>query len=188
MTAPAYQIGEAIELIPLARDDWANAMERWANDGRATQFMVTGNQPTTRDQLLRQYDGLAEGAILFGIRTRSDAKLVGHVGLYSINWVARHAELRIMVGEGDVRGKGCGTEATRMVIAYGFERLNLNKVWLGVNADNTGAVRCYEKAGMSREGLLRAEIYRNDRYYDALRMSILREEFLAARAARPQEP
>lgn len=181
MTAPAYKAGADVELIPLARDDWATAMERWSNDSQATRFMVTGNRPVTRDQLLQQYDALmAEGAILFGIRRRSNAALIGHVGLYSLNWVARHAELRIMIGEGDIRGKGCGTEATSMVIAYGFDRLNLNKVWLGVNGDNVGAIRCYEKSGMTREGALRAEIFRNGRYYDAVRMSILRDEYLSS--------
>ncbi len=179
MSTLTYLTGDAVTLTPLSRDEWTDAMERWANDGRATHFMVTGNRPTTRDDVARQYDALmAEGAVLFGIRD-SNETLLGHVGLYGLNWVARHAELRILIGE-DVRGRGIGTEATRMVVAYGFERLNLNKVWLGVNADNIGGLRCYEKAGMTREGVLRAEIWRNGRYYDAIRLSILRDEWLAA--------
>ncbi|HTH16556.1 MAG TPA: GNAT family N-acetyltransferase [Magnetospirillum sp.] len=182
MSALAYMAGKAVDLEPLSRDDWAECMVRWANDGDATHFMVTGNRPTTRDQTVQMYDGLmAEGAILFGIRARETGDLVGHVGLYALNWVPRHAELRILIGEDYGRGKGWGTEATRMVIAYGFERLNLNKVWLGVNADNVAGVCCYEKAGMTREGTLRAEIFRNGRYYDAIRLSILRDEYLAAR-------
>lgn len=176
MTTAPYLAGAAVDLVPLSREAWTDAMSRWANDGATTHYMVTGNRPLTREQIAALYDGLmAEGAILFGIR--ADDQVIGHVGLYSLNWLARHAELRILIGEG--RGRGLGTEATRLVIAYGFERLNLNKVWLGVNADNVAGLRCYEKAGMTREGTLRAEIFRNGRYYDAIRLSILRDEYLA---------
>lgn len=182
MSAAAYLAGTAVDLVPLPRADWVACMERWANDANATHFMVTGNRPMTAEQAGAVYDAMmAEGAILFGIRSRQRDMLVGHVGLFGLNWVARHAELRILIGESFGRGQGWGTEATRMVVEYGFERLNLNKVWLGVNADNVAGIRCYEKAGMSREGVLRAEIFRNGRYYDAIRLSILRDEYLASR-------
>lgn len=172
-----YITGQVVDLTTLPRDEFADAMLMWANDDAVTHHMVTGHRPTTREQLLRQYDGYeAEGAVLFGIRSREQG-LVGHVGLFTIDWVARHAALRILIGGEGARGKGWGTEATRLCTAYGFERLNLNKVWLGVNADNLGAVRCYEKAGFVKEGVLRSEIFRNGRYYDAIRYSILRDEW-----------
>ena len=65
------------------------------------------------------------------------------------------------------------------MIDYGFDKLNLNKIWLGVNSENKAAVKSYKAAGFVEEGVLRQEIYRNGRYYDATRMSILREEFHA---------
>ena len=38
-------------------------------------------------------------------------------------------------------------------------------------------MRCYEKAGFVHEGELRDEVYRNSRYYNAIRMSVLRSEY-----------
>ena len=49
-----------------------------------------------------------------------------------------------------------------------------------MTADNAGAVRAYEKAGFQIEGRLRQELYRNSRYYDAIRMSVLRDEYYPA--------
>jgi RimJ/RimL family protein N-acetyltransferase len=63
------------------------------------------------------------------------------------------------------------------MLRYGFELLNFNRIWLGVNASHTIAVDSYMKSGFVKEGLLRQEIYRNSRYYDAVRLSILRDEY-----------
>jgi RimJ/RimL family protein N-acetyltransferase len=104
-------------------------------------------------------------------------KHIGITGIHSISWIARSGEFRVLIGEKEYWGKGYGTETTQLMVAYGFEILNLHKVWLGVNSDHVGAIRTYERAGFAREGELRDEIYRNSRYYNAVRMSILRDEY-----------
>jgi RimJ/RimL family protein N-acetyltransferase len=43
-------------------------------------------------------------------------------------------------------------------------------------------VKSYEKSGFKREGVLRQEIYRNGKYYDAIRMSVLRQEYHGKKA------
>ena len=105
--------------------------------------------------------------------------MIGWCGLYCINWIARSAEYRVFIGEVDCRGKGIGTEIGGILLRYGFGKLNLNKIYLGVNAEHKEALRSYEKAGFVKEGLLRQEIFRNNRYYDVIRMGVLREEHKA---------
>jgi RimJ/RimL family protein N-acetyltransferase len=102
---------------------------------------------------------------------------IGTTGLYSINWIMRAAEFRVFIGNKAFWNRGIGTECTKLMVVYGLEKLNLNRIWLGVNADNLGGVHAYEKAGFVREGVLRQEQYRNFRYYDVIRMSILRTEY-----------
>jgi RimJ/RimL family protein N-acetyltransferase len=115
--------------------------------------------------------------IVFAIVDKKTNEHIGNAGLYTINWLYRSAEYRIIIGEKKYWNKGYGAEAAGLIIDYGFNKLNLNKVWLGVNTENKGAVRSYIKSGFKEEGILRDEIYRNGRYYDAVRMSILRREF-----------
>jgi len=137
-----------------------------------------GAMPVDLESAKTEYDNLIKSGnnALFAIIF--DEEYIGIVGLYSINWIARSAELRIIIGNKTYWNKGYGTDATKLAIRYGFDMLNLNKIWLGVNAEHIGAIRAYEKAGFTQEGILRQEIFRNNRYYDAIRMSILRGEYV----------
>ena len=54
---------------------------------------------------------------------------------------------------------------------------------LSVLVDNPRAVRCYEKCGFVREGLLRQESYVDGKYRDVLLMALLREDYDRTRGA-----
>ncbi len=60
--------------------------------------------------------------------------------------------------------------------------MNLNRVWLYVYEHNERGIRTYEKVGFKREGLLRQETFREGRYWDAIVMAILREEWMAEKS------
>jgi ribosomal-protein-alanine N-acetyltransferase len=175
----AFLGSENTVLRPLDRGEFCAAMFEWVNDNEATAFMATGTMPATMESIEKSYDAIisATNEIVLAIIDRKTDTYIGNVGFYQINSQTRSAEYRIFLGHNGFRGKGHGTEAAKLMIAYAFERLNLNKVWLGVNDANLGAIKSYEKAGFVREGVLRQEIYRNGRYYDAIRMSILKHEF-----------
>lgn len=178
-----FIIGEKVYLRGLERDDLTGNMFQWANDPEVTRYMFLGAMPNTVERLQEEYDQLlkSKNDVIFAVVEKGTDAHVGNVGLHMINWISRSAELRIIIGEKQHWNKGYGTEATRLTVKYGFDKLNLNKVWLGVNAAYKGAIRAYEKAGFVHEGTLRQEIYRNGQYYDAVRMSILRNEFLTHR-------
>lgn len=160
------------------KKDYIENMYNWTNDDEVTYYMVTGLYPSNIDRLKEEYSNLVKGKnIIFSIIDKKRKKIIGFAGLYTINGQTRSAELRIIIGDKNIHGKGVGTISVRYVVKYAFEKLNLNKVWLGVNAKSKGALRCYEKVGFMKEGILRQEIYRNNQYYDAIRMSILRREW-----------
>lgn len=171
--------GEKLYLKGLEKEDLKGNMFRWANDSEVTYYMYTGLKPNSMDVLEKEYDQLIHSdkdVIMAIIDKKTDAH-IGNVGLYSINWLYRSAEYRILIGEKEYWGKGYGVETANLIIKYGFSKLNLNKIWLGVNAANKAAVKSYKKSGFIEEGVLRQEIYRNSTYYDAIRMSILKGEF-----------
>jgi RimJ/RimL family protein N-acetyltransferase len=170
---------DTVTLAPFQRDEFIECMDRWVNDPAVTAMMFTGTFPRTRDQIGGEYDTLLRdsGTAIFRLAPQDDIRAVGFAGLFSINWVVRSAEFRILIGMPEVWNGGLGTAATRLLVRYAFLRLNLNKVWLGVNAGNLAAQRCYEKAGFVREGVLRSEMYCDGAYHDVVRMSVLRGEF-----------
>ena len=54
----------------------------------------------------------------FEIRTH-DNTLIGHCGLYYINWVCRTGEFGIYIGDNNYRSGGYGSDALRTLIKYG---------------------------------------------------------------------
>jgi RimJ/RimL family protein N-acetyltransferase len=178
-----FLIGSKITLRGALREDMT-VYRRWLDNPIVTEYLEMGWRPTSGAILDETFEALTNAAdtSAFVMVEKTSGRAVGTCGLYQIQWVARRAQFNILIGEPDAWNKGLGTEALELLLDYGFERLNLNSIFLGVNAENKGAVRSYEKAGFVHEGCRRQFIYRNGRYYDSLMMSVLQSEYRAAKA------
>lgn len=66
----------------------------------------------------------------------------------------------------------------KAILKVAFEELNLHRVSLGVFDFNVSAIACYEKAGFTKEGLLRDSRKNGDEYWNLWEMSILENEWL----------
>ena len=121
----------------------------------------------------------AQDQIVFAILTVEGGHLLGNCGLRNIDWKNRCASFGIFIGNKRFWGKGYGTEATRLLLRYAFEELNLHRVELEVYDFNTRAIRAYEKAGFRREGTRRQALYREGSWHDIHLMAILKEEWEA---------
>ncbi len=102
---------------------------------------------------------------------------IGRVSLSNIDWVNRSAEYTCVFGRKYFWGRGFGYESARFVFLHGFEKLNLNKIWLGTCSENIGMVRIAEKLGMFREGVLRRELFAKGKYLDIFRFGTFSCEF-----------
>jgi RimJ/RimL family protein N-acetyltransferase len=172
--------GDLVSLRGVRREDMV-AYGNWLDDDRVTKYLEMGWRPTTEGDLEEAYKLLSETPIVvgFAIVENKTRKAVGVCGLYSIEWISRRAQFNILIGEPSAWDKGFGTEALHLLVRYGFDRLNLESLQLGVNAENPRAIRSYEKAGFVHEGRRRKFVYRDGRYYDSILMSMLREEYEA---------
>lgn len=151
----------------------------WINDELVTYYMFTGQKPQNSKQIAADLKKQLENKnnVIFLVVDLKTKKPIGYAGLYDIHLTARKAEFRILIGERDFWGKGYGTETTELLTYYGFDRLNLNRIYLGYTVANKRAGNVYKKVGYVYEGTLKEEIYRNSRYYDAIRMAILRKDY-----------
>jgi len=174
-----YITGSKVYLRPLERADLNETYLNWLNDPEVNLYLESGLFPVTMSQLNQFYDGLISkgGNIFFAIVEKSSNRHVGNIKLDQINWIHRTAVMGIMLGDKTVWGMGYGSEATKLSLKYAFGRINLNKVSLGVIADNERAVRIYERIGFVKEGVKRQEAFIDGDYRDALWMSILKKEF-----------
>jgi len=111
--------------------------------------------------------------VFFAIRA-GGGKLIGSLQLVDIHPVHKSAELIIRIGMEADRGKGLGTDALKTVLAFAWNDLNLQRIWLRVFADNQAARRAYEKAGFVVEGTMKRAAFINGNYTDEIVMASLR--------------
>lgn len=172
--------GSLTRLQSMREADFATVVG-WLSDHRVTRYLTRGTFPSSLSLVRAEHEAMeastkdVELAVIHG----NSNSCIGVTGLHEVDWVARHAEFRILIGDPSAWGKGIGTEVCQLMCSYGFEILNLNKIYLGASVENRGAVRSYEKSGFRPEGILRQEVYRNSTYYDVARMSLLRHEYEA---------
>ncbi len=75
-------------------------------------------------------------------------------------------------------GNGIMPEALRAVIEYLFEEVGLNRVAACHDVNNPKSGRVMQKAGMSKEGVLRAAGRNNQGICDEVWYSIIKNEFV----------
>jgi RimJ/RimL family protein N-acetyltransferase len=112
----------------------------------------------------------------FAITLRDTAELTGAVGL---SIVARfdHAELGYWVGV-PFWNRGYCTEAAEAVLDYGFNTLNLNRIYATHLKRNPSSGRVMQKLGMQHEGVARQHVKRWNRYEDLVLYGILKVEWI----------
>ena len=113
----------------------------------------------------------------FTVYERATGRPVGLTGLYEIEPRHARASFGILIGEADCRGKGYGTEATRLTLGYAFDALGLSNVMLTAFAFNLAGIRAYEKAGFRAFGRRRRCSRLGGQLHDIVYMECLTEEF-----------
>ncbi|MDP3043149.1 MAG: GNAT family protein [bacterium] len=101
-----------------------------------------------------------------------DSMPIGFMGLSNISKPNKNADLFIAIGEDDYHGKGIGKTAMEWIIDYGFNKLKLRKINLGVIKDNIPAVNLYKSLGFITEGKMKEEVFYKGKFHDFLSMAI----------------
>jgi RimJ/RimL family protein N-acetyltransferase len=177
--APIVNIaGELVALGPLRRESIPLYL-RWMNDFATTRTLAVQPRPMTLEQETAWYEQAAtnEQERNFSIFERTSGRVVGNCGMFDILLPHRRAEVGIVIGEPDLRGRGYGTEAMRLLVDYAFTAAGMHSVMLWVYEFNPAARRCYEKVGFREVGRRRESRWFNGRFWDEIAMDIVATEF-----------
>jgi RimJ/RimL family protein N-acetyltransferase len=79
------------------------------------------------------------------------------------------------------RGKGYGSEAVLLIVDYLFLHKEIGRIQAETHPANAASQRVLEKAGFSREGILRRTFFSRGVWRDTAMYSLLREEWGAPR-------
>jgi RimJ/RimL family protein N-acetyltransferase len=173
-----FIIGDRIYLRPLEPALDNHLYATWRNDTELRRWfsIYPSSDARGKERIENLYKDFRH--IILGVALKSDNTLIGLVGLKDINYVDQSAEFYIIIGARNLQGKGYGTEATKLMVRYGFMELNLNRIQTQDMEENIGGWRADEKAGFKYEGTLREVIPRFGKFHDVRVYSILRREFL----------
>ena len=169
--------GELVTLRPVERDDievlhgFDSVYESWP------EISYEPYAPKALEEVLKAFDGEDESAyrgspsfVPFAIVV--DEELAGMCCFWGIDLHNRRAHLGIGLGE-EFRGRGIGTDATRVMLHYAFVDRGLHRVQLEVLASNAAAIRSYEKCGFREDGRMRESAWVRGAFVDEVYMSVL---------------
>lgn len=121
--------------------------------------------------------------IRWGISQKGRGDLIGTVGYHG--WV-QDRDRRARVGYDllpEYRRRGIMTEAMRVVLAYGFKTMTLNRVEVLVDPRNVPSVRLAERLGFQRDAYLRQSTRFRDHFFDDVVFSLLARDWRASAGA-----
>ncbi|MBP1904480.1 RimJ/RimL family protein N-acetyltransferase [Paenibacillus turicensis] len=113
---------------------------------------------------------------MFAIETLVNNQLVGFINLNSIDHKNGVFSFGLGVNK-EHRNNGYATEATRIVMRYGFYELRMQKCNSSCVEINDASLKFHKNLGFIEEGRRRKIIYMNGKYYDNILLGITREEF-----------
>jgi diamine N-acetyltransferase len=172
-------VGERVRLRAVEEGDLA-LLVRWMNDPEVRYWLHHSDRPDATVETVRGRFGLTGDGfpnLVWMIET-DEGQPLGHVGLLGVDAHHKRAELAISIGEKECWSRGYGTDAITAVLRHGFETLDLRRIDLHTDADNARGIRCYEKCGFVREGVMRERRLRYGEPLDMVVMGVLREEWL----------
>jgi RimJ/RimL family protein N-acetyltransferase len=190
-------MSQVLRAIPILRRDGITVRLREATladapliDGRNTDLAWQGdfNDFGPRERRLLA-DNLADGKRMVApdrgqlvVERIADGENLGDVSWHTVRYGPNEESGALNIGIALVataRGRGHGTEAQQLLVGLLFEHFDINRVEASTDVENIAEQRSLEKAGFTREGILRGAQFRGGRYHDLVGYSILRADVAA---------
>ena len=170
--------GKKIYLRPFTKSDISIWFD-WFNDPLITEYMNKGVFPNTESAQEEYFKSLLKRKrdVQLAIVLKESEALIGIVGIHKIDWVHRHGDVSILIGDKKLWGRGIAKETVGLVVRHAFKKMNLNRLTSGMSGLNIGSKKCFEENGFILEGTKRKHFCYNGRYVDEYMLGLLREEW-----------
>jgi RimJ/RimL family protein N-acetyltransferase len=173
-------VGELVTLRPIRAED-ADLIQRIVvSDDEIARFTGAIHRsdeapPDIPLERLREIYGAwatADDRLVLGVVDHASDELVGEVVLNDWDEGNRSCGFRTLIGASG-RGRGLGTEATRLIVEHGLTTMGLHRISLEVYDFNPRARHVYEKVGFVHEGTGREALLFDGEWIDVHYMAIL---------------
>ena len=166
---------ERLLLKPIEEEDIYELLEiRWDRDVMSLSL----HEPISRREQLEWFRSLTRKDLALSVflKENGELRLMGTIGLYNINMRHQRAVFRMRLAL-EAQGKKIGFKAGRMLMEYGFNVLNLQKICGDQFAYNKAAVTFCRHLGFVEEGVLRRHFYQDGEFRDVSFVGLLKDDF-----------
>ena len=167
--------GDRVKIRPITMED-TDLIVKWRNKESVRKHFIFRDDFTNEMHKNWMKTKVETGKVVqFIIEALDDGNSmpIGSVYFRDVDMQNRSAEFGRFIGEDCTRGKGLGTEATRLFVEYGVQTLGLHRIMLRVLKENERAVKSYLNVGFEVEGCAREMVYLDEKYQDVIFMSII---------------
>ncbi len=171
--------GDIIDLVPL-NSEHVNLYVKWENNPNV-RIYARNIIPRTVEDMKKKFEPSKDKIkkeINFEIWHKKAKIPIGFGEVADINWYAQNGWIGLIIGEPEYWGQKIGEEATRLMVEYAFNELNLYEIFAGINSANIGSWRCAEKSGFTREATFKKNQYVNGKYFDTFIYTLFKEDWL----------
>jgi hypothetical protein len=170
--------GEHIGLRAIERDDLGQLME-WRNRPDFRRHFREHREIGLESQVAWFERMTADPrTLMFAITDRADGRLLGASGLCFIDWVSRNCDLSLYIGaDGLYVDDHYAPDAARTTIAYGFDELGMNRIWVEIYEFDEAKQKLLADLGFQLEGRHREHHFAESRYHDSLFYGLLASEW-----------
>ncbi|MBJ3785065.1 GNAT family N-acetyltransferase [Devosia sediminis] len=143
-----------MELRRLQVEDITPAYVGWLSDPEVTRYLETRHSAQTEESV-RQFVARmaqADDEFLFGIFL-PEGRHIGNIKVGPIRRYHRLADVSLLIGEADCRGRGYAAEAIAGVSRFAFAELPVEKLSASMYAPNQASAKAFIRAGFRQEGL-----------------------------------
>ena len=96
-------------------------------------------------------------------------ELLGACGLCYIDWINRNADFSIYIGKDDLYiDEKYAIEAAQIMMKYGFEELNLHKLWSEIYSFDEAKKVMFDRLGFKLEGVHKEKHWTEGKWCDSL--------------------
>lgn len=115
---------------------------------------------------------------MFAIVDLETKELMGAAGLCYIDGINRNADFSIYLGIDDLYiDEDYAPDAGRVLLRYGFEELNLHKIWAEIFSIDKPKQQLFYELGFTREGVHRETHWTEGQWVDSLFYGLLAKDF-----------
>lgn len=173
-------LAERLVLRDLADVDW-QAVHSYASDPEVVRYMDWGpnTEEETKNFISRSVASQKEKPrrnYTLAVVLKAEDRLIGGCGVHESNPENREGWIGYCLNRSFWR-KGYATETARTMLDFGFNQLNLHRIFATCDPANIASTHILEKIGMQREGHLREHKSSKEKWRDSFLYAILEHEW-----------